>query len=542
MKNPPADASRLPEYENNLFIQRLPSPMSMRQALAFLDDPPDFKPEERLYPAHLRLQCLYRLRRCFIPLEHHLRLESAFSTMLRQGYVTRNPETTNYIRRLRNGWDRIVARDLHAGINPVRSSAEGFALLGASGAGKSTGMMRVLEYYPQVIKHPELHGLTQVTWLKIDCPYMGSPKQLCLNFFQQMDLLLGTDYLVRHGNRRASIDLMMTQMAQIANRHALGVLIVDELQHLTLAKGVGPEALLNFLVTLINTIGIPVVLIGTMGALSILQGDFRQARRANGLGAAIWERLPQGPVWDHFVDKLWAYQWTREESVLTDDIRKVLYEESQGIIDIVIKLFVLGQVRAMELGATRKCPERMDAALLQTVAADHFKIVAPMITALKSGKASKIAKYHDLRPLDDHVQEALQTAQLHLEPNISVPKVPAVASVSAETGAGTLVLKLKELGLAEDIAQGMASKARTEHPEASLLELVGLISAKLFERAPEPKPKAKPTSHKVKAPRKMKAICQLEKHVAVDEQAGKSAHDSLREVGLISSPELDIEG
>ncbi len=543
--NSPSDVPRIPEYDDNLFISRLPKQMSMREALTFLDDPPAFKPEERLYPAHLRLQCLYRLRRCFIPLEHHLRLESAFSTMLRQGYVTRNPLTTDYIRRLRDGYERITTRNLNAGKNRVRSSAEGFALIGASGAGKTTGMGRVLEYYPQVIPHPDLRDLRQVTWLKIDCPYKGSPKQLCLNFFQQMDLLLGTDYLVRYGNGRNSIDLMMTQMAQTANRHALGVLIVDEIQHLKLAKGIGPEALLAFLLTMINTIGIPVVLIGTMGALSILQDTFRQARRANGLGAAIWERLPQGPVWDHFIDKLWHYQWSREESDLTDDVRKVLYEESQGIIDIVVKLFMLGQARAMELGATRKCPEIMDAALLQTVAADHFKIIAPMITALKCGKHSKIAQkkiaqYDDLRPLEDHVQQVLQAAQHHLGPQGSPVQAKTAALTPIAVSTETLVSKLKELGLAEDIAQRMATKAQAEHPEASLLELVGQISAELFERKPAPKPS--PLSGKIKAPRNGKVMSELEQIVAANKRAGNSAHDSLSDAGLVSPPALNVEG
>ena len=154
--NPKAGVPQLPEYENNLFISRLPRQMSMRAALTFLNDPPSFKPEERLYPVHIRLQCLYRLRRCFIPLEHHLRLQSAFDTMLRQGYITRNPESTDYIRRLRNGYERITASDLQAGNSPVRSSAEGFALLGTSGAGKTTGVERVLEYYKPVIEHPEV--------------------------------------------------------------------------------------------------------------------------------------------------------------------------------------------------------------------------------------------------------------------------------------------------------------------------------------------------------------------------------------------------
>ncbi len=538
MTNSRSDVSQLPEYEDNLFISRLPPQMSMHRALTFLNDPPAFKPEERLYPAHLRLQCLYRLRRCFIPLEHHLRLESAFSTMLRQGYVTRDPRTTDYVRRLRDGYERIEARDLQAGVNPVRSSAEGFALLGASGAGKSTGIIRVLEYYPQVIKHPELCDLKQVVWLKIDCPFRGSPRQLCLNFFQQMDLLIGSDFLPRHGNGRNSIDLMMTQMAQIANRHALGVLIVDELQHLTLAKGVGREALLNFLVTLINTIGIPVVLIGTMGALSILQGDFRQARRANGLGAAIWERLPQGPVWDHFVDTLWAHQWTREESELTNDIRKVLYEESQGIIDIVVKLFMLGQARAMELGATRKTKrsEIMDAALFQAVARDHFKIIAPMIAALKSGKRRRIAQYADLRPLEDHVGQALLAAQNHLEPDATSAQASTRAATHNDVTTELLATKLKELGLAEDLAQRMATVTQAEHPEASLLELVGLISTKLYESARASKPASPP--HRKSAPLKDKPSSGFEGVVAAGSMQDQSPHASLSRAGLVTPSPL----
>ncbi|MFT2095625.1 ATP-binding protein [Acidiphilium multivorum] len=427
----------LPEYRDNPFINRLPAQMSMREAWAFLSDPPDFSPSDRNYPAHMRVQCLYRLGRCFEPLEHHLRLEAAFSALLRQGYVNRNPLTTDYIRRLRDGHERIVARDLQAVRNPVRSSAAGFALLGASGAGKSTGVERVLEYYPQVIEHDEPFSMQQVTWLKLDCPFQGSPKQLCLSFFQQMDLILGTRFLANHGGSRSSLDLMMTQMAQIANRHALGVLIVDEIQHLTLAKGVGPAAILNFLVTLINVIGIPVVVIGTMGALEVLQGDFRQARRANGLGSDIWERLQPGQVWNHFVEFLWRYQWTREETPLTDDIRQVLYEESQGIIDVLVKLFMLGQLRVIELGVTRKRPEVMDAGLLRQVAAEHFKIIEPMMGALKSGDRRKVAKYDDLRPLEPHVQQIMNAAQLRLAP-APLPVVKTFIPRQAEPASSTL--------------------------------------------------------------------------------------------------------
>ncbi len=166
--------------------------------------------------------------------------------------------------------------------------------------------------------------------LKIDCPYRGSPKQLCLNFFQQLDLLLGTNYLVRYGNGRSAIDLMMTQMAQTANRHALGVLIVDEIQHLKLAKGLRSG----------GTPGLPPNDDqhdrhpgcvdwhhggSQCSARYIQAGASRQWTWGGNLGTtATWTRL------DHFVNELWQYQWTREKSDLTDDVRKVLYQESQG--------------------------------------------------------------------------------------------------------------------------------------------------------------------------------------------------------------------
>ena len=51
-------------------------------------------------------------------------------------------------------------------------------------------------------------------------------------------------------------------MSQIANVHAIGVLIIDEIQHLSMSKSGGVEKMLNFFVTLVNVIGLPVVMIG----------------------------------------------------------------------------------------------------------------------------------------------------------------------------------------------------------------------------------------------------------------------------------------
>lgn len=85
MEDAPVDINSLAEFRDNPFISNLPPPLSQRAAWQFLSDPSSFDPEERKYPLHLRSHCLYRLGRLFEPLEQHLRLEAAFSTLLRRG-------------------------------------------------------------------------------------------------------------------------------------------------------------------------------------------------------------------------------------------------------------------------------------------------------------------------------------------------------------------------------------------------------------------------------------------------------------------------
>ena len=162
MTTGPTDNGDLPEYRGNPFIAKLPKLLSSTQALRALAEPPDFDEKERLLAAHLRAHCIQRLARYFEPLERHIELEAKFSMLLRQGYIGRNPTTGDFIRHLQDGHDRCVHKDLNYAPPRVRSTATSFALLGCSGVGKSTGIERVLELYPQTILHSEPSSLRQV--------------------------------------------------------------------------------------------------------------------------------------------------------------------------------------------------------------------------------------------------------------------------------------------------------------------------------------------------------------------------------------------
>ena len=187
---------------------------------------------------------------------------------------------------------------------------------------------------------------------------------------------------------------MMQKMSVLAHTHGLGLLIIDEIQHLSLAKSGGSDKMLNFFVTLVNTIGVPVILIGTPKAQPILQGEFRQARRGSGQGDLIWNHMKNDESWEIMLQAMWKYQWIKHKCSLTEELKNTIYEETQGIIDVAVKLYGIAQIKAIFEGTERITPET-----IRTSAAESLKLVKPMLSALRTGDIRKIMQYEDIRPI-----------------------------------------------------------------------------------------------------------------------------------------------
>ncbi|HCH8075499.1 TPA: AAA family ATPase [Acinetobacter baumannii] len=83
------------------------------------------------------------------------------------------------------------------------------------------------------------------------------------------------------------IEVLFNYMCQITNTYAIGSLVIDEIQHLSVKNSGGAEKILNLFVTLINVIGLPVVMVGTPKAKFIFEGDLSSTRRGAGFGAHI---------------------------------------------------------------------------------------------------------------------------------------------------------------------------------------------------------------------------------------------------------------
>lgn len=408
---------QITNYFGNPLIEALPRILSTKEAMKRLAHYPDYDESMRKLSDEYRYHQMEDIVRFFTPLNVHIDLERRISRVIRTGLIERNPMKTSFWRNNNKRSNQIKSNsisqygdddDFHS------TSAYGFNTVGISGIGKSLAFERILRLMPQVINHSKYKGcnftFSQIVWLKLDCPFDGSLKGLCINFFQIVDSLLGTSYHKNYGNKNNTTDEMLPYMALVAANHSIGVLVIDEIQRLSLAKSGGVEKMLNFFVQLVNTVGVPVVLVGTYKSLSVFDGNFSQMRRGTGQGDLVWDRMKPGKEWGLFVKALWHFQYTRKVCSLKDnpELVEVLYEETQGITDLAVKAYMLAQERAIETEQ-----ELVDAPIIRSVCRDKFQILRPALEALKGKTKNALARFEDAYPkfLEQYIKEKSKSSK-----------------------------------------------------------------------------------------------------------------------------------
>lgn len=421
---------QIPAYVGNPLIEALPRILSSKEAMKKLAHYPYFDNSMRSLPDEQRLHMLEDIVRFFTPLNVHIDLERRISRVIRTGLIERNPLKNNFWQKnleLSNAIkEDSISQYGDDDDNFHSTSAYGFNVIGVSGIGKSLAIERIIRLYPQIIHHSKYKEnnftFSQIVWLKLDCPFDGSIKGLCINFFQTIDTILGTSYYKNYGSRSRNTDEMMPYMALVAANHGIGVLVIDEIQRLSLIKSGGNEKMLNFFVQLVNTVGIPVILVGTYKSLSVFDGNFSQLRRGTGQGDLVWDRMKKDKQWELFVKALWHFQYTKKVCSLTDNPEQidVLYEETQGITDLAVKAYMLAQERAIE---TKK--EMITASIIRSVCRDKFQMLQPALEALKGKTKNALARFEDAYPqfleqfIENSASDKDSAKSIHIEGEIA---------------------------------------------------------------------------------------------------------------------------
>lgn len=514
------------DYIGNPLIEALPPILSKEEAFEQLGFLPLYHESERYLSNHHRYHSLLRLSRFYQPINQTLNLEQKFSGFIRYGYVSRNPLQKKHVQVLNELHSKLINNE-GLGLPPdIRSSASSFTLMGFSGIGKTSAIERILSLYPQVILHQEPINSIQIVWLKLNCPHDGSLKTLCINFFKNVDSLVGTNYLEKYGKRTNSISSMVTRMGQVARIHFIGALIIDEIQHLLSASGVASEMMMNFFVTLVNEIGVPVMFIGTMKAKVLLQKDFRQARRSSGQGDMIWQQMKQDDDWEVLITSMWDYQWTKERTELTSELLNTIHEESQGIVDVAVKLYLLAQARAIDSGL-----EKITSQLIQKVAKEDLQLLQPMLKALKSGNPIEIAKYEDIVPIDveEYIKNKIPILNLKESMRAKKEKIEQDRLNKELPILEKLILSLINLDIDAKVAESVAKIVAKQSPEFNIQQLM-VASIQYIEDIKENKRNIK----KEALDNKLKLIIDKGK------KNKHSAYEALFEEGYIKDPLNDF--
>ncbi len=352
----------------NAYIEampELPDDLTLARALRNL---PRFDPAERLLPGPARIQRLDLLQTLVVPLPRLIRLARAVIKLMHTGYSRRRPfslednETLKLLYQQQQSGVFVSARQSGGGAN------HSMALVGASGCGKSYGMRHIAGLFPPAIYHEQI-GKWQLPSIFVEMPYDGeSLHTLASAIFAELDRLMpdaGYTELFEKGmnaTRRLALAL------SLAYKHGVGMIFVDEAQNQksvgnvptgrtlrnagkTMPKNETP--LMKLLITASNTSNMPLCLSGTLEMQAVVGTRFSKSRRGSGRGSSQWLPLQSSGMleapdeFELMLKALWNYVWLQNVPVLNDGWVKLFFELTQGIPDIMVKLFESSQEAAI---------------------------------------------------------------------------------------------------------------------------------------------------------------------------------------------------
>lgn len=473
----------------SLYTQALPPRCSLEDRAADMTIFPHVDPAERSLRHVDRRFALMRLTNFFVPAARHLRFGEAVDMLIETGYEYRDPGSSKFERRASIVAKRARSTWARGPLSQLAAPSLTCALIGAPGMGKSRTIDLTLARYDQVVRHTSLP--TQVTWLKLECPKRGSIRSLCVQFLMQLSALVGnTDYMDMYSVAGASDGELQNIMAMLANFHGLGMLVVDEIQHIGRIRD-GEHELMTFLTSLSNQLRIPVLFIGTLSVLGQIEQTGRMARRSVGVGSTIWQPLKRGDEWSSLFKTLWRYQWTSQYTDPTPELEDAFFAASGGILDLLIKLFLATQLRLIYRSEVRGTDDEVITPdFVQQVARVDFRPVKHIVEALVNGDEIKLRRFDDMHAFD----EQFRAAMIDLTEHTIAPRLLSSQAAKEDQAAAKIELgdhyqivwsRLQKMGLGDDIILRVIDAARAEGFDAEK-DLLGF-----YEKVLKLKAKAK---------------------------------------------------
>lgn len=381
-------------FSGNPFIEALPAiEQTKLEFLTLLSHyPPEPTAATRQAGEVVRIMELSAINDLVFPFPEYQKAGIALATMMRDTYVARNPLTV--VDRQRRHALATAGDDGFPFPANWKTSAKGHFMMAVSGMGKTTFALAYLLRYPQVIAHTAYKGTElkchQVVYVVLRIPHDATLKSLCIQFFDEIDRLLGTNYC-RQANSIRNIAPMVELMNRVATAVSLGFMVVDEVQNLRSARNQNAEVVLNLFSEIIERLGISLLALATPAVQSVIEGSVRNARKLASYGETVLRPMPRNdPLWQEFCETYWDYTYVKNKGPLTKEILDAWHAASAGNTAFAALSFTLAQRN--EIGGR----EIVDAAAFARTAAMDMAFLQPAVAALRSNDPRKLRAFDDL--------------------------------------------------------------------------------------------------------------------------------------------------
>ncbi|MBC8750289.1 MULTISPECIES: ATP-binding protein [Paraburkholderia] len=398
--------TRVVRFDGNPFIEALPPIEPDRNALlAKLENyPPEPTRATRNSPEMVRLMELSTIGDVVYPFPSYAKAALAITTMIRESYVARNPVTAIDMQR---------RHAIAAGDDGVpfpanwKSSAKGYGIFGITGMGKTTFLDALLLHYPEAIEHTSYHGKSlvalQVVYIVLRIPHDATLKSLCIGFLVEIDRITGSKY-AQLARSISNIAPMVELMRTVATAVSLSLMAIDELQNLGAARGANAEFTLNLFGTIIERLGISLLVLATPAIDKVLLLNVRNARKTITTGSThLTPMVKNSAEWRDFCEVHWQYTYTKNKARLNKDTLSAWYDASAGDTGFAVAAFQIAQRNA--IGGV----ELVDADGFRRVTGTDMAILQPALNALLTNDAARLANFEDLIFRDVKVKALLDS-------------------------------------------------------------------------------------------------------------------------------------
>lgn len=361
-------------------IKQMPEMLSGKELYERLADIPAYDETIREKSQTEKLMALSTLYDIYLPSEMSVEIYSKLYLALLRSLQKKGTQAA--VQQLYQNHKTIMQRESRG----IIGGSDSFSIVGCSGIGKSSAINRAISIITEnkmiEIENPPVKI---IPCLIVQCPFDASVKSLLLEILRKSDELLETNYYGNALKARATTDVLIGIVAQVALQH-LGMLVVDEIQNCVVARN--GKYLVAMLTQLINTSGISIGLIGTPETTSLLETAFQLARRSLGLQ---YNTLNNDEYFSGFCELLYKYQYVQKYTEITPQIIDWLYEHSGGVTSVVVSLIHDAQEIAILTGY-----ETLDVVMLNQAYSQRLQLlhdfIRPNVTTKPTRKKKKTVR------------------------------------------------------------------------------------------------------------------------------------------------------